>query len=223
MAGSHGTLGVLTEVSFKVLPDVEACAVLLIQGLSDADAIQALSVGLGSPFDVTGAAHMPKGADGHPVTLLRLEGFVASVAYRVQELSKLLDRFGDIKVESDPDKTRALWRAVRDVDAFHGQDGDVWRMSVKPTDGPQVAASLPSAQVIYDWGGGLVWALVPPGSDVRSKLGGVSGHATLIRGSVDTRTAQPVFPPEPAALAQITAGIKAKFDPRNILNPGLMA
>ena len=75
------------------------------------------------------------------------------------------------------------------------------------------------ADVILD---GLVWVLVPEGTDMRARLGVFSGHATLIRGSEQTRATQEAFQPEPTPLAAISRGLREKFDPRGILNPGLM-
>ena len=222
MAGSYGTLGVLSELSFKVLPVPEAVAVILIEGLSDEEAVRALSAALGSPFDVTGAAHAPVGVDGDPVTMIRIEGFADSVAYRAEALKTQLAGYGEIAVETDPEKTAAGWRWVRDVEAFAGQPGDVWRISVKPSDGPRVGAALQAQGLLYDWGGGLIWARVAEGRDIRPALEGLGGHATLICASEDTRAALPVFQPEPAPLAAISAGLRAQFDPRGILNPGLM-
>ncbi|MGV6813024.1 MAG: FAD-binding protein [Brevirhabdus sp.] len=223
MAGSWGTLGVLCEVSFKLLPAPDTRACVLINGLSDADAVRAMSAALGSPFEVSGAAHTPSGVDGHPVTMLRIEGFEASVAYRAEKLKELVAPFGgDVVVESDPDKVTAGWAWVRDVESFAGRAGDVWRFSVKPSDGPALAAALNAEALLYDWGGGLVWALVPEGTDLRARMGGIAGHATLVRGSAATRAAIAPFHPEPAPLAAIATGLRQQFDPRGILNPGLM-
>src|SRR6056297_261805 len=82
MAGSYGTLGVLTEVALKVLPRPRSTGVLRLEGLNDAQAITALSRTLGSPYEVTGAAHLQRDESGAPVTMIRLEGFENSVAYR---------------------------------------------------------------------------------------------------------------------------------------------
>lgn len=225
MAGSHGTLGVLTEVSFKVLPQTETEATLTVTGLDDRTAVAALSAALGAPYEVSGAAHLPR-AEGAPETYVRIEGFETSVAYRAEKLTALLGKFGPVTMQSDPVASARIWQAIRDVGPYHGTDGDVWRISVRPSDGPSVGAAL-GGDVIYDWGGGLLWAQVAPGRDVRAILaklaGGFTGHATLIRAAEDTRAAQPVFQPEPGPLAAISAGLRAKFDPKGILNPGLMA
>ncbi|WP_371225027.1 glycolate oxidase subunit GlcE [Roseovarius sp. 2305UL8-3] len=222
MAGSYGTLGVLTEVSLKVLPKSQATGVLLFEGLSDTDAVSALSKALSSPYEVTGAAHLQKGMDGSPVTMIRLEGFENSVAYRGGELSKLLADFGAPTFETDATKTTEGWRYVRDVAPFHDRNGAVWRLSVKPTDAPGIVASMPGCEALYDWGGGLIWLLVPSevaldGATLRAHLAETGGHATLIRGQDPD-----VFQPQPAPLAQLQNGLRDRFDPRGLLNPGLM-
>ena len=80
-----------------------------------------------------------------------------------------------------------------------------------------MVAGLGAGAVVYDWGGGLVWALMAKGADLRAWMGDVRGHATLVRGDGFAR-----FHPEPAGLARISAGIRAQFDPRGILNAGVM-
>lgn len=222
MAGSLGTLGVLSEVAFKVLPKVEALRTLLVRGLADQEAVQALALALGSPFEVSGAAHVPKGSDGLPTTLLRLEGFETSVAYRAGRLSGLLEKFGEVEVIEAPAAALALWTAVRDVEMFHDLPGDVWRLSVKPGDAPAIVAALGAVDVLYDWGGGLVWVLAAEGSDLRIRMQGFGGHATLVRAEVETKAKLGVFHPQSAALAALSAGLRQKFDPRGVLNPGLM-
>ena len=211
MAGSYGTLGVISEVSFKVLPDVETSACIVLHELQDAQAVGAMARALGSPFEVSGAAH-----DGVR-TMLRIEGFADSVAYRTGRLRELLGTFGEVEVLNDPVQVAAMWKDVRDVAPFYGREGDVWRISVKPSDAPDMVAGLGAEAVVYDWGGGLVWVLMAKGTDLRSRMGDVRGHATLVRGADFSR-----FHPEPAGLARISAGIRGQFDPRGILNAGVM-
>ncbi len=215
MAGSHGTLGVLTEVAFKVLPRPEAAATLTLQGLDAAAAVAAMAAALGSPWEVSGAAH----GDGR--TQLRLEGFRGAVAYRARRLASALAPFGTVAAEHDPEAVADTWAGIRDVRAFAARQGDVWRISVKPSDAPRAIAGLGAIETRLDWGGGLVWALVPEGTDLRASLG-APGHATLIRASEATRARLSVFHPEPAPLAAIARNLRARFDPRGILNPGLM-
>lgn len=221
MAGSFGTLGVLTEVSLKVLPEVEARAVLLINGLSVADAVAAMSRALGSPYEVSGAAHTPSGLDGHPVTMLRVEGFAESVAYRAKALQKLLAEFGESQIEDDPARTKAGWNWVRNVEAFHGSQGDVWRVSCKPSDAPRLAEEA-GGEALLDWGGGLLWVQLPEGTDLRARLSSYDGHATLVRASAKTRDALSVFEPQNEILTRMAQGLRDRFDPKQIFNTGLM-
>lgn len=212
LAGSWGTLGVLTEVAFKLLPMPEVQKTIVLQGLDDARAISAMSAALGSPFEVSGAAHLP--GQG---TFLRLEGFAESVAYRAGRLGAALAAFGKA-TETTPE----IWSHIRDVAAFHGRQGDVWRLSVKPSDAPSIVARMAAAAVFYDWGGGLIWALTEPGTDLRARIAAFAGHATLIRASAETKARVPTFHPEPPAIVALTAALRARFDPRAILNPGVM-
>jgi glycolate oxidase FAD binding subunit len=174
--------------------------------------VAALSRALGSPYEVTGAAHVP--GEG---TFLRVEGFEGSVAYRAGQLQRLLG--GELL---GPTESSTRWTAIRDVAPFHGQMGDVWRLSVTPTAAPGVVARAGAEAALYDWGGGLVWLRVAPGTDLRARLGTIPGHASLLRAAPATLADVPAFPPESGPLAALTAGLRARFDPKGILNPGLM-
>mgnify|MGYP000120859912 CR=1 FL=1 len=223
LCGAHGTLGVLTEVAFKVLPQAETAACVAVHGLADGEAVAAMAAALGSPFDVTGAAHMPDGPEGAPQTMIRIEGFSESVAYRSGRLRELLGRFGEVNVESDPETVAARWAGIRDAESLARGDGDIWRVSVKPSDGPAVRAAAGDAvPALYDWGGGLVWLRLPEGTNLRGALGGIAGHATLIRAGDETKSRLGVFQPEPAPIARMSAGLRREFDPHGILNTGRM-
>ena len=225
MAGSRGTLGVLTEVAFKVLPVAEFRAVLLLENLSDRDAMAALSAALCSPFEVSGAAHARKGLDGNPVTMIRVEGFEQSVRDRAARLRTALRSFGDFDIETDQDRTAAGWRWIRDVEAFRGRKGDVWRFSVMPGAAPELVGRIDATgdlEIVYDWGGGLVWVLAPVGTDLRARAGEFRGHATLVRATKETLGGIPAFHPQPERISRLSADLKRHFDPQGIFNPGLM-
>lgn len=208
MAGSHGTLGVLSELSFKLqaLPEVEAT--LLIEGLDDAAGLAALRRALGSPFDVSGAAR--RGGQ----SLVRVEGMAGSVAYRTGRLRAILP--GAIRV-AEAGESAALWRGVRDLQALAGRSGDLWRLVLVPSAAAGVAAAA-GGEALFDRGGGLVWLVLPPGRGdaLRAAIAG-RGQARLIRGAA----ASPFAPGAPEVQA-LTAGLKAAYDPRNILNRGLL-
>jgi glycolate oxidase FAD binding subunit len=232
MAGAHGTLGVLTQVAFKVLPAPKAVATLTLHGLDEARAVEAMSAALGSPFQLTGAAHHPEGPGGGAATILRLEGLEGSVAYRADALRTELARFGEADIERDPELHAALWRRTRDVEPLAGLPGAVWRLSVRPSDAPGILARLRARRdilgLVMDWGGGLVHLATPEegdagAADIRAETARAGGHATLIRASAATRAAVAVFEPEAPGLARIAAGLRAKFDPHGILNPGRMS
>jgi len=228
LCGSYGTLGLITEVAFKVLPKPEAAAVLLLHGLTPERAIAAMAATLASPWEVSGAAHVPAGLDGDPVTMIRIEGFGEQVDYRSGRLKDLLAGYGPVEIEtrvageSGGHGTDAGWAWIRDVAALHGTEGDVWRLSVKPSEAAGIATRIGAERLVFDWGGGLIWAEVAPGTDLRARLGDFAGHATLIRAAAGTRRRLGAFHPEPAPLARIAQALRAKFDPRGILNPGRM-
>lgn len=208
LAGSRGALGVLSEVSFKVQAMPEAEATLVVEGLDNGSGLALLRSALGSPFDVSGAArHSGR-------SLIRVEGMAGSVAYRVRELTS---RFGGEATVAEGAASAALWREVRDVAPLQGKAGEVWRIATLPTAAAGIVEQL-EGEAVWDWGGGLIWLLLDHGrgADVAAAVAG-KGHATLVKGQ-----GGPVFPPEAPEVAALVAGLKARFDPRGILNPGMM-
>ncbi|MCK1737305.1 FAD-binding protein [Bradyrhizobium sp. 138] len=244
LAGSWGTLSVMTEVTLKVMPKPEAERTLLLRGLDDAVANKAMTAALGSPFDVSGAAHLPKsafrarieglgdlGGEGEALTVLRLEGITASAAHRAGSLRDLLAPFGTTTLAEDV-ASAALWATIRDVLPFAAGGAlgawPVWRIVCPPASGATLGAQLAretGGDVIYDWGGGLIWAALPPRPDahapaVRARANAAGGHATLIRAAEDVRRDVDVFHPQAPGIVALSERVRAGFDPKSILNRG---
>ena len=246
LAGSWGTLAVMTEVTLKVMPRPESERTLMLRGLDDVAANRAMTAALGSPFDVSGAAHVADstvragagaltdlGSPPEAVTLLRLEGITASAAHRAAALAKLLLSFGGAQILEDAASV-AVWSSVRDITPFAASGAlgvwPVWRIVCPPASGGALGQALArdtGGDVIYDWGGGLIWAALPPKPDaqaalVRHRVNAVGGHATLIRASDEVRRNVDVFHPQPGGLAGLSERVRQGFDPKNILNRGRM-
>ncbi|HEU4804907.1 MAG TPA: FAD-linked oxidase C-terminal domain-containing protein, partial [Nitrobacter sp.] len=221
---------------------------LALSGLDDVTANRAMTAALGSPYDVSGAAHLPhpalraaqgsaRGAlaglasTGRGATLLRLEGIAASVAHRAATLAADLASFATVEFIEDAESA-ALWRDIRDVTPFAagGTRGawPVWRIVCPPASGAafgQALARETGGEVLYDWGGGLLWAALPPAADahaalLRRRLAAIGGHATLLRADEGTRRAVDVFHPQANGVAALAERVRQSFDPKNILNRG---
>ena len=227
--GAQGTLGLITEATFKLLPKPRAEATVVIRRLDDATAVQAMARALGSPFGVSGAAAIHAGMGREfPRVVLRVEGFENSVSYRAERLIALLSDLGAKHALTGEDSAK-MWRAIRDG-AFLAEPRDraVWRASVKPSDAPAALAALgPLAHAsLLDHGGGLIWFSTDPtpaaASAVRTALEKFAGHVHLIRADAALRGAVDVFPPLNAALQRLTRGVKAALDPAGRFNIGRM-
>jgi glycolate oxidase FAD binding subunit len=237
LTGSHGTLAVMSEITLKVLPTPEQRGTLVLAGLDPVRGVAALAAALGSPYAVSAAAYLPAEAAAlvpavagfaGPVTLARIEDFAQSVAYRTDRLRADLAAFGRAEILGDAASV-ALWAAVRDAAPLHGHLGAIWRVSVRPSAGPSVVQAVGDAfpaRWFLDWGGGLVWIAGPATEEAHAAVTAAAqaagGTWMLLRAPDPLRAAVAVLPPEPAALARITASVKAAFDPKNILNPGRM-
>jgi glycolate oxidase FAD binding subunit len=227
LAGSYGTLAVFSEVTFKVLPIPETEATLVLAGLDDARAVAALSAALGSPFSVTGAAHVP----GDPArTCIRIEGFAGlgrrprAAAGGAIGLFRRGRAFWTRGVRRplgiDPRPRRTRRRARRSHLARLGQAhrGSEGRRSGSPrVPDPHPLRLGRRSRLDRRRGGRRCRRRV-----VRAAVAESGGHATLVRAPDDVRLAVDVFQPQPPPVMDLTRKLKASFDPAGILNPGRM-
>ncbi len=242
LAGSYGTLAVMTDVTVKVLPAPEKARTVLVCGLDDDGGLHAMTQGLLSALEVSGAAHIPATLTSRStvdyvarcssaVTALRIEGPARSVEDRCAALRKILSAYGKTE-ELHSRNSTTFWKEIGDAHPFENESRAIWRISVAPQAGARAGAlirTVANAECYYDWGGGLMWAAVPPEGDIGAKavrnavaqVGG--GHATLIRAPEDLRGETAAFQPQSAAMAALHERIKSAFDPKGILNPGRFA
>jgi len=199
IAGSLGTLGLVTEVSLKVLP-VPVAEITLRLEKSAAEAIALMNEWGGRPLPISATCHCDN------LLTVRLSGAAAAVR-------TARDRIGGEEVSD----AAAFWTAVREQTLpFFAGAQTLWRLSVKSTTPP---LNLPGPQLI-EWGGALRW-LAGDGDArlVREAAAYAGGHATLFRARDKAAGAfQPVTP----ALATLHRRLKAAFDPAGIFNPGRM-
>ena len=239
LAGSWGTLGILAEVTLKVLPQAKSEATLAVFGLNDSEAAAAMATAMATPLTVTGAAHLPDymaprfdGLDeAEAATVFRIEGIATSLEDSVASLKRAVRPFGT-SATLDQAGSRKLWRSIRDVQPFWatGPCGDrpLWRISAAPNKGCEIAAKItPAAMLFFVWAGGLIWVAPPVTQDcsageIRRAVAAAGGHATLVRAPQSVRASVGPFHPETGALAALTRRVKENFDPKGVLNPGRM-
>jgi glycolate oxidase FAD binding subunit len=240
IAGSWGTLAALTSVTIKTLPRPQTQATVWLGGLDDATAVRAMTAAMATTCDVSGAAHLPAAVAarmalaevvgaGRALTLFRLEGFAPSVAHRKAVLMAAMTAFGEAQASNDI-VSRNVWRAVRDVTAFAATPEmsarPVWRIVTAPARGAELVHTLgPDVETLYDWAGGLVWAMLPPSDDagamiVQRAVAACGGQAMLVRATAATRATVEVFGSQDAGLASLTRRVKQGFDPKGVLNRG---
>ena len=198
MAGSLGTLGLILEVSLKVLPRPVAEATLRFD-LPQAQAIDAMNAWAGQPLPISATCWQDD------VLTVRLSGARAAVAAACGKL-------GGEAVDNGP----AFWEALcqHRLEFFAGGE-TLQRLSVPSVTPP---LDLPGAQLI-EWGGSQRWWRGDAAA-ARQAASRAGGHATLFRAGEHFDKSSGVFEPLPTSHMQIHRRLKTAFDPRGVLNPG---
>jgi len=241
LAGSWGTLALMTEITMKVLPAPKETRTLLCFGLTDAFAVEAMCLAVGTPYEVSGTVHVQESLANRfsdkdivkaraSVTAIRIENFAAAAArHRSTRLKELLAAYVP-SVELDTERSHRFWSEVKSLKMFQESERPLWRISTTPTRAAKLVGIIArnlDVRAVYDWSGGLIWLETELTSDagaveIRRTLAEFGGHATLIRAEPATRASIDVFQPLDAPLMALTAKLKAAFDPVGILNPGRM-
>jgi glycolate dehydrogenase FAD-binding subunit len=219
LAGSWGTLAVLTEVTLRVHPLPECERTLVIASSDPSQAMRVMSAALGSACEVSSAAFAPRLG-----VALRLEGFAPSVAARSHALNGALgpDAGAADRYWLEEEASTRFWHEVGGAQSL-ARYPIVWRLSIAPSDAPRVLERIEAEDYLLDWGGGLVWIAASQADPTRVRGALEGGHATLFKAPREVRSTIPVFEPLSASLAALTARVKASFDPACRLNPGRMS
>jgi glycolate oxidase FAD binding subunit len=217
MVGAMGTLGLITEVSLKVLPVATAEATLRFV-MDEASAIHQLNTWAGQPLPLNASSWVIDA--GVPTLYLRLRGAVAAVE---AACGMFVAKHGGVRVDSPA--THADWSAARDLKLPWFADGfqrgqDLWRISVPPT-----AIPLNQGDTLIDWLGGQRWLWLPPGDaaaaqNLAQRARDLGGSASLFIASDAAATADTSANNAITALSAISRRLKHEFDPSGIFNPG---
>ncbi|MCS3902324.1 glycolate oxidase FAD binding subunit [Methylohalomonas lacus] len=197
-AGAYGRLGVLLEISFKVLPLPEAETTVALE-LSPAAAIERMNRLAGRPLPLSAAAHIDGGL------YLRFSGSAAAVA------AACADCGGAVLTDA-----AAFWTAVREQQHDFFQTGrPLWRLSLPATAAMPAIDGADAADWLIDWGGAQRWLRAEaPATAVHAAAQAAGGWARGWRGVADDRR----WPVQPAALQQLQHRLKAAFDPAAVFN-----
>lgn len=227
LVGSLGTLGVISEVSLKVLPRAPAECSLRI-GCDERQALAYLATWASQPLPISACNALVDAGQG--VLYLRLRGAAAAVD---SAATRLVRETGATVLSAEA--TRADWLAARDLRLPWFQSGwargqDLWRVSLPPT-----APPLGLGDTLVDWLGAQRWLWLAPGDGeairrVRAATQALGGHASLFKAAsgeraeasagASTESSALPFEPLPPVLAQLHQRLKAEFDPEGVFNPG---
>ena len=237
MCGAYGTLGALTELTFRVVPAPSRAAAIAIRDCTPTDGLSVLREAAGLALEPTGLAYLPAAmcsespsmtasglAQTNGVALIRVEGAEDPIIDKLARLRNVFSKLNVVTLEDDT--TAALFQEIGSGTPLAGRDTDIWRLSV-PTTHAYAAASESEAQFWYaDWAGESLWLALPASRDISERLRNITakfgGHAMLVRANENARARLATFEPEPPARAALSRAVKAAFDPLRILNPGRM-
>jgi glycolate oxidase FAD binding subunit len=221
--GAFGTLMVLSELTFRVYPRPVARATLILRDREPVMGFAALRAIWKSALEPSGLAYIPGAAKfpglgevGAGAALIRFEAAQMPLAEKLAA-AKLLLGGGEETQEGD-----AIFAAIGEGAIFNASELDVWRVSLPPSRAASVAGAMASSLWLGDWAGGLLWigAKGDEAARIRAVAAEAGGHAMLLRAPAARRAALGVFPPQPPALAALTASVRAAFDPLSLFNPG---
>ncbi|MEE9336482.1 MAG: glycolate oxidase subunit GlcE [Methylococcaceae bacterium] len=199
MAGAMGTLGVLLEVSLKVIPKPEA-EITFMQNINIEDALEKLHQWVALPLPISASCFYQN------VLYIRLSGSEKSIRTAQQSMG------GEILIEAE-----SFWHSVKEqTHDFFKNDQSLWRLSLASN-----TPNLPlDGDSMFEWGGALRWLKTDMSQDqIHKARNSINGHISLFRTSGKR---DDIFQPLPKHLLQLHSKLKQAFDPHGIFNIGRM-
>lgn len=237
MCGAYGTLGALTELTFRVVPTPQRAPAIAIADCTPKEGLSILRQAAGIALEPTGLAYVPGSVCGESpamiaaglhqtngIALFRVEGAEDPT---IDKLARLRNVFSKQNMTTlDDETTKALFDEIGSGTPFAGRNTDVWRLFVPPSIAYEAIVESEAPFWYADWAGESLWLALPASRDIAERLRNVTsrfgGHAMLMRANENARARLETFEPEPPARAALSQAVKAAFDPLRILNPGRM-
>ncbi len=216
LAGSFGTLGVLTEVCLKVWPRPECQATLAVQGLAPGAALERMLEWAALPLGITGLAYDEAGL------VARVEGPEPAVRAQIETLRTTAAE----SAVMEEDESRAFWRHWRELEwLVPGTGMQRWRFSGPPTRMVRLMKALKAEGLGrwgLDWAGGLLWGLLPVDAEVGLVHRTAVRHEALAWRFAAGGRNEEAFTPPNAGVVRMNQMLKRALDPQGIFNPGKM-
>ena len=246
ICGSYGTLVVLTEITFKVLPTPEESKTLIIHSQKIESAIELLDKAISSSNDISGAIFLPKGPEVRgcvmnientfklndlkyegSFTAIRIEGSKNSIDQRIKNLIKEL-QITNLNISIlEVYQSEIFWNKVKSLEFFYSSKNNILRIVIPPSECVNLVYQFSNKFKYYiDWGGALMWLEAFELSEemfesIRRKVVKIGGYVTMIKNSDYLPYVEEVFTINRDRF-NISQNIKKSFDPKRILNPGKM-
>jgi glycolate oxidase FAD binding subunit len=238
IAGSYGTLVVLTEISIKVLPKPPSNKTIVIENPHLRKALEYLNLALSSSSDPSGGAFYPEYFKNYftfndlttqgPITAIRIEGTNDSIDYRIKKLCRELEIQKEEVVTLEPEQSNIFWEKTRSLEVFSNLKKNLFKIVLPASETFEVINKLKVFEIKYfvDWGGSLIWVQLDDIStktfkNIKEIVKSSSGYMTVIKIEENLKALVDVFTIDPIKY-KITEQIKKSFDPKRILNPGKM-
>ncbi|MEY4880124.1 MAG: hypothetical protein RJB62_1593 [Pseudomonadota bacterium] len=237
LCGAFGTLGALTEMTFRVVPALSRAPAIAIRDCHADEGLSLLRKAAGLPFEATGLAYLPAQlcalstalhaahlSQANGVALIRIEGAEDPVIDKIARLRDIFSKQNLAVLEDDV--TSALFTEIGNGTPFRQHNSDIWRLFVPSTKAYEALAESEASFWYADWAGEVLWLGLPASREMDERLRKITakfgGSAMLMRASSQARSRLSVFEPQTLARAALNRAVKTAFDPMHLFNPGRM-